>query len=109
MRLSTQLFATLKFSALKLALVKTVLASGLGVLAWGTSISYSQVPLSLQGVEVQNPEQATPNVAASKNEKQKPSLASEKQRLKQKPSLTTEKQTQLNNMWPRAIHTTVTP
>ena len=99
----------MKFSALKLALVKTVLAVGLGVLAWGTSVSYSQMPPSLQGGEAQNLAQATPNGASSKTEKQKPSLASEKQKLKQKPSLTTEKQTQLNNMWPRAIHSTVTP
>ena len=100
MLLSTKLFAALKFSALKLALVKTVLAVGLGVLAWGTSVSYSQAPLSLHGVEVQNFAQATPNGASSKTEKQK---------QKQKPSLTTDKQTQLNNMWPRAIHSTVTP
>ena len=111
MLLSPKLFAALKFSAFKLALVKTVLAVGLGVLAWGTSVSYSQTPMSLQGGEVQNSAQATPNGASSKTEKQKPSLASEKQKQKQKqkPSLTTEKQTQLNNMWPRAIHSTVTP
>ena len=96
MLLSTKLFAALKFSALKLALVKTAVAVGLGVLAWGTSVSYSQTPLSLQGGEAQNLAQATPNGASSKTEKQKPSL-------------TTEKQTQLNNMWPRAIHSTVTP
>ena len=107
MLLSTKLFAALKFSALKLALVKTAVAVGLAVFAWGTSGIYSQTPLSLQGGEAQNLAQATPNGASSKTEKQKPSLASEKQ--KQKPSLTTEKQTQLNNMWPRAIHTTVTP
>ena len=102
MLLSTKLFAALKFSALKLALVKTVLAVGLGVLAWGTSVSYSQAPPSLQGVEVLKLAQATPNGAPSKTEKQK-------LKQKQKPSLTTDKQTQLNNMWPRAIHSTVTP
>ena len=102
MLLSPKLFAALKFSALKLALVKTAVAVGLGVLAWGTSVSYSQTPLSLQGGEAQNLAQATPNGASSKTEKQK-------QKQKQKPSLTTDKQTQLNNMWPRAIHSTVTP
>lgn len=104
MILSTKLFAALKFSALKLALVKTALAVGLGVLAWGTSVSYSQAPPSLRGAEVQNLAQVTPNGASSKTDKQK-----QKQKQKQKSSLTTEKQTQLNNMWPRAIHSTVTP
>ena len=92
----------MKFSALKLALVKTALAVGLGVLAWGTSVSYSQAPPSLRGAEVQNLAQVTLNGASSKTDKQK-------QKQKQKPSLTTEQQTQLNNMWPRAIHSTVAP
>lgn len=96
MILSTKLSAGLKFSALKLALVKTALAVGLGVLAWGTSTSYSQEPQSVQKAEVQNLVQAKLKVAPGKT-------------VRQKPSVTTEKQTQLNNMWPRAIHSSVTP
>ena len=96
MLLSTQIFAPLKFSARKLALVKTVLASGLGVLAWGTSSYYLQAPQALYEFEVQNPEQATPNGAQSKT-------------AGQKPSPSTEKQAQANTRWVSAIRSTVNP
>lgn len=90
MHLPVKLLTALKFSALKLSVVKIALTVGLSAIAWGAGSSLLPPSLSSQGAEVQGSAQATSHGAPSET-------------ANQVASVTTEQQAYLNNLWPRVI------